>query len=300
MARVYIASSGGQHVEQRPLGTTGLSVSAIGLGAGRIGDGDCDVDRLIGTALDAGVTLIDTARSYGLSEERLGRALKGRRERVVLSTKIGYGIPGIEDWTPACITAGVDAALARLQTDHIDVVHLHSCPLDVLQRPGLIEALLDARAAGKVRVAAYSGEGEALSRAIRSGVFGVIQCSVSIVDQGALETVAEARDRGIGVIAKRALGNAPWRFSARPSEPDVAEAWERFRVLNPSPPPFTALFARFAAFAPGVSSALVGTASPAHLAETCTAIAEGPLDAAVADRLRRSFAGVGREWHGRI
>ena len=131
-------------------------------------------------------------------------------------------------------------------------------------------------------------------------MFGVIQCSVSIVDQGALETVAEARDRGIGVIAKRALGNAPWRFSARPSEPDVAEAWERFRVLNPLPPPFTALFARFAAFAPGVSSALVGTASPAHLAEACAAVAEGPLDAAVADRLRRSFAGVGREWHGRI
>jgi len=65
-------------VKPRPLGRTGLSVSPVGLGAGRIGGpgvSDADVDRLVGIALDAGVTLIDTARSYGDSEERLGRAL---------------------------------------------------------------------------------------------------------------------------------------------------------------------------------------------------------------------------------
>ena len=100
-------------MELRPLGKTGFSVSALGLGAGRIGGpetSEADVDRLVGGALDAGVTLIDTARSYGLSEERLGRALAGRRERVVLSTKVGYGVPGVPDWTARCITDGVDAA----------------------------------------------------------------------------------------------------------------------------------------------------------------------------------------------
>lgn len=294
MRRVYTAA-----VEQRRFGATGLSVSAIGLGAGSIGGADeASVDRLVGAALDEGVTLIDTARSYGRSEELLGRALEGRRDRVVLSTKIGYGIEGFQDWTPACISAGVDVALRLLRTDCIDVVHLHSCPLEVLRRPGLIEALLDARANGKLRVAAYSGEGEALSWAVRSGAFGAVQCSVSVVDQGALAVVAEARDRGLGVIAKRALGNAPWRFAARPPEPDVAEAWDRFRALKPGPPPYTALFARFAAFAPGVSSALVGTASEAHLRETCAAVAEGPL--ADAGRLRRSFDEIGRGWQGRI
>ncbi len=288
-------------VQQRRFGATGLSVSAVGLGAGRIGEADeASVDRLVGAALDAGVTLIDTARSYGRSEELLGRALEGRRGRVVLSTKIGYGIEGFQDWTPQCITAGVDAALLRLRTDCIDVVHLHSCPLEVLQRPGLIEALLDARAKGKLRVAAYSGEGEALSWAVRSGAFGAVQCSVSVVDQGALAVVAEAHDRGLGVIAKRALGNAPWRYDARPPEADVAEAWDRFRVLKPGPAPYTALFARFAAFAPGVSSALIGTASVAHLAEACAAVAEGPLDAATTASLRRSFDEAGRGWSGRI
>src|ERR1700694_3817438 len=90
-------SAGEGPVELRPLGQTGLSVSVLGLGAGRIGEpatSDADVDRLVGGALEAGVTLIDTARSYGLSEERLGRALAGRRERVVLSTEGGCGASG--------------------------------------------------------------------------------------------------------------------------------------------------------------------------------------------------------------
>jgi aryl-alcohol dehydrogenase-like predicted oxidoreductase len=305
MACVYTAD-GGARVEQRPLGATGLVVSAVGLGAGRIGDAaldDAAVDRLIATALDAGVTLFDTARSYGLSEERLGRALEGRRERVVLSTKIGYGIEGFEDWTPACIAAGVDAALRRLRTDRLDLVHLHSCPLHVLQRSGVVEALLRAKEAGKVRVAAYSGEGEALRWAWQSGAFGSLQCSVSVVDQGELAgAVREAAMRGIGVLAKRPLGNAPWRFDGRPAEPDVAEAWTRFRALalDPRPLSFTELFARFAAHSAGVSSVLLGTADPAHLTAACAAVAQGPLDEALTARLRDAWAANASGWTGRV
>jgi aryl-alcohol dehydrogenase-like predicted oxidoreductase len=293
-------------VELRPLGKTGLSVSAVGLGAGRIGGpetSEADVDRLVGGALDAGVTLIDTARSYGLSEERLGRALAGRRERVVLSTKVGYGVPGVPDWTGRCITDGVDAALLRLRTDRLDVVHLHSCELAVLERSGVAEALRSAVQAGKVRVSAYSGEGEALLWAVRSGLFGAVQCSVSVVDQAALDgAVAEAEARGIGVLGKRALGNAPWRFDARPPEPDVAEAWDRFRALRPDAGGLSwpALFTRFAAFAPGVSAVLVGTASLAHLREATGAVEQGPLDPARLASLRGAFAGAGRGWGGRI
>ena len=270
-------------MELRPLGKTGLSVSALGLGAGGIGGpetSEADVDRLVGGALDAGVTLIDTARSYGLSEERLGRALAGRRERVVLSTKVGYGVPGVPDWTARCITDGVDAALLRLRTDRLDVVHLHSCELAVLER---------------------SGEGDALLWAVRSGLFGAVQCSVSVVDQAALDgAVAEAAGRGMGVLGKRALGNAPWRFDARPSEPDVAEAWDRFQALRPEAAGLSwpALFTRFAAFAPGVSAVLVGTASLAHLKDAAGAVEHGPLDSARLASLRGAFAGRG--WGGRV
>jgi aryl-alcohol dehydrogenase-like predicted oxidoreductase len=291
---------------KRPLGATGLTVSAVGLGGGRIGDpevSDADVDRLLGAALDAGVTLIDTARSYGLSEERLGRLLPVRRGRVVLSTKVGYGVPGVADWTGPCVTAGIDAALERLATDRLDIVHLHSCGLDVLERGDVVEALVRAVEAGKVRVAAYSGEGEALAWAVRSGAFGAVQCSVSLIDQAVLGgAVAEARRRGVGVMAKRALGNAPWRFTERPPQPDVAEAWERFRALelDPGDAAWPELFARFAAFAPGVSTVLVGTADPDHLLAAVGAVAQGPLGPARVAAARGAFARVGAGWAGRV
>ena len=291
-------------MEQRALGSTGLLVSALGLGAGRIGGSEIAwVDSLISAALDLGVTLIDTARSYGDSEALLGRVLSGRRERLVLSTKVGYGALGVPDWTGECIARGVEAALGRLQTDRIDIVHLHSCPRETLERSGVVEALQAAVQAGKVRVAAYSGEGDALLWAIRSGAFGAVQCSVSVVDQGVLAgALPEAASRGLGVLAKRPLGNAPWRFSTQPAEDDVAEAWRRFGALGlqPGALPWEALFARFAAFSPGVSSILLGTSSVEHLRAAASAVEKGPLEAPLAAGLRNDFARVGSTWAGRV
>lgn len=293
-------------MEPRPLGRTGLTVSPVGLGAGRIGGpemADAEVDRLVGAACDLGVTLFDSARSYGLSEERLGRVLGGRREAVVLSTKVGYGVEGIPDWTGPCITEGIEGALRRMRTDRLDIVHLHSCGREVLERGEVVEALGRAVEAGKVRVAAYSGEGEALRWAVESKAFGAVQCSVSIVDQGVLAgAVPMAAGRNLGVLAKRPLGNAPWRFGTRPQQPDVAEAWDRFRTLALESPAsgWTPLFARFAAFAPGVSSILAGTASIAHLAETIDAVALGPLEAGLTAELRSAFSRLGAGWDGRV
>lgn len=294
---------------RRALGKSGLEVSALGLGAGRIGGDDLDdrqVDRLIGVALDAGVDLIDSARSYGRSEERLGRALAGRRERVVLSTKVGYGVPGVPDWTGRCITEGIEAALGRLRSDRIDVVFLHSCPLETLERGEVVEALLAARRAGSIRLAGYSGEGAALVHAVRSGAFEVVQCSVSVVDQGALDgAVAEAAARGVAVLAKRPLGNAPWRFRQPPAADDLAEAWRRFQQMGlaAAPPdgrPWSDRFARFAAYAPGVSAILLGTASPQHLLDAARAIGSGPLPLPEVNALREPWARSGRGWEGRI
>lgn len=293
-------------MELRAYGTTGLHVSAVGFGAGSVGEAelsDAEVARVLDVALDAGVTFFDTARSYGLSEERLGAHLAGRRDRLVLSTKIGYDMAPFPDWTAPCITAGIEAALRRLRVDVIDVVHLHSCPLAVLERGEVIGALLEAVAAGKVRVPAYSGEGEALRWAVRSGQFGAIQCSVSVVDQQVLDDVLPlAAAQGLGVVAKRALGNAPWRFAERPAAPDVAEAWQRFGelALDAGGLAWDELFSRFAAYAPGVSSMLVGTKREAHVLAACRSVAAGPLPAAQQARLRARFAEVGASWGGRI
>ena len=104
------------------------------------------------------------------------------------------------------------------------------------------------------------------------------------------------------MLAKRALGNAPWRFDARPAESDVAEAWDRFRMLRPDAGglPWPVLFTRFAAHAPGVSAVLIGTASLAHLKDAIAAVEQGPLDSRIVSSLRAAFTAAGRSWSGRI
>ncbi|HEY0480491.1 MAG TPA: aldo/keto reductase [Kofleriaceae bacterium] len=293
----------------RPFGRSGLSVSPLGLGAGEIGDAaidDAEVDALLAAAVELGVTLIDTARSYGPSEDRIGRFVAGldaaTRDRVVLSTKLGYGVPGVPDWTGDCVRLGVDAALGRLATDRIDIVHLHSCPVDVLARGDVIDALLEARRAGKVRCAAYSGDNEALEWAAASGRFDALQLSWNLCDQRAAAVIERAAAAGLGVIAKRPLANAPWRFTERPVGHEAELYWERWQVLG-----FAAgelapdeLAVRFAAHHPGVSSAIAGTRRLAHLRHNAELVARGPLPPLTAGLLRARFDAVGAGWPARI
>lgn len=293
-------------MEYRPFGKTGLDVPLLGFGAGHVGDPGLDegeVGRLLSGALDLGVTLIDTARSYGLSEERIGRHLAGRRDEFVLSTKVGYGIPGYEDWTGPMITAGVEAALGRLRTDRIDIVHFHSCPLEVLERGEVVAALQAAVAAGKVRVAAYSGDNAPLEWAIASGAFGSVETSVNLVDQRSIErALPAARERGLGVIAKRPAANAPWRFAERPAADDIALYWERWRALGLDPGGYdwTELALRFAAWQDGVHCAIVGTSRLEHLRQNVEQVAKGPLPPEVTAAIREAFQAHGAGWEGQI
>jgi len=289
----------------RPLGRTGVVVSPLGLGAGEIGDPALDereVEALLRGAVDSGVTLIDTARSYGLSEDRIGRYLAPVRDRVVLSTKVGYGVEGVPDWTGECIVRGIDRALGRLATDRIEIVHLHSCPVDVLARGEVIEGLLDARRAGKIRCAAYSGDNEALDWAAASGYFDSLQLSWNLCDQRAAAVIDRAREAGMGVIAKRPLANAPWRFAERPAGHEAELYWVRWQALGFDPAGFAwdELAVRFAAYSPGVSSAITGTRQLAHLASNAALVARGALPADVVAGVRARFAEVGGGWPARI
>src|SRR5690349_14321549 len=117
----------GRRMERRPLGSTGLLVPVLGFGSGHIGGdalGEAEAGRLLGAAVDGGVTFIDTARSYGAAEERIGRHLAHRRHELILSTKGGYGIAGVPDWSAAAVSRGIDAALRRLRVDCVDIFHL--------------------------------------------------------------------------------------------------------------------------------------------------------------------------------
>ncbi len=297
----------------RAFGTTGLHVTRLGFGAGQIGGPELSEDdaaRLLHCALDLGITLIDTARGYGLSEERIGRHLADRRASFVLSSKGGYGVDGVPDWTAEVVTRGIDDALGRLRTDVIDVFHLHSCPREVLERGEVIGALQRARDAGKIRVCAYSGENDALQWAVTSGAFASVQCSVNICDQRSLDgAVAQASALGLGVVAKRPLANFVWRFSERPVGDYAETYWGRLRAMQAAglghdEPPFGIawpdLALRFSAFAPGVSSAIVGTRNISHLRSCAEIVERGPLPSDALARLRAAFTAEDRGWDGQI
>lgn len=290
-------------VHQRPFGRTGLFVSALGLGGGALGDltlSERDATALIDGALELGINLIDTARSYGASEERLGRALAGRRDDLVLSTKVGYGVDGVADWTPAAVSRGIDDALVRLATDRLDVVHLHSCGAETLAAcaPPLVAAVQ----AGKVRVAAYSGDNRDLDAALGLGVFGAIQTSLNLCDQRAVAAVERARRAGVAILAKRPVANAPWRFDARPIGDECEPYWVRWRGLglDPGDLPWDELAIRFTAHFPGVSAALVGTRRLDHLRRNAAHVARGPLPEDAFRAIRGRFEERGHGWAGRV
>ncbi len=299
-------------VLKRPLGNSGLEVSIIGLGAGQLGGDlhEAEAAALLHGALDAGVNLIDTAPSYGCSEARIGRILRARRGEFILSTKGGYGAPGAMDWTAAAITYGIDAALLRLASEQIDIFLLHSCPLETLRRDDLLRALEDARLKGKIRVAGYSGENEALQFAIESGHFGCVMTSCNLCDQrGLRRLIPDAAQRGLGVLGKRPLANMAWQFRQCPEGQYAETYWRRLAQMGirsrftqeaDSDSAIHGLALRFSAFAPGVSSVLVGTKSLAHLLHNLDLLAEGPLDPSTLLQLQSAFFAAGADWDGQI
>lgn len=291
-------------IPKRAYGNSGLMVSAIGLGAGQIGDArleEAEVAALLNAAVDAGITLIDTARSYGLSEERIGCHLASRRDEIVLSTKLGYGIDGYEDWTGPCITAGIERALRMLRTDRIDIAHLHSCPRTTLERGEVITALERAKCDGKVRAIAYSGDGGDLACAVGTGRFDGFMASLNICDQRVIDDVLPDI-AAQGFIAKRPAANHPWRFNERPVGDYCEEYWLRWSAmaLSSHGHDWGEIAIRFAMSPPQVSSAIIGTGSMEHLKQNIAWSEAGGLGADWFGELRTAFRQHDRGWVGQI
>ncbi|OHD53975.1 MAG: aldo/keto reductase [Spirochaetes bacterium GWF1_51_8] len=292
--------------KKRVYGSTGIEVSALGFGAGHIGDPNTDESAtglLLNQALDLGITLFDTARGYGVSEERIGRHLSHRRKEFVISTKAGYGIDGVPDWTYDCILAGVERALRVMNTDYLDIVHLHSCPLDVLERGDVARALQKTVSDGKVRAAAYSGENRELAYAVTCGCFAGIQCSVNLCDQRSLEEIIPtAIKNNIGIIAKRPLANSPWRYDERPYGHYCEDYWVRLRKMSLpiDLQEYHEVALRFAVFSKGVSSAIVGSNNIEHIKHNIGLVEKGPLPADVLRGIQDAFRDSDEEWVGLV
>ena len=145
-----------ESVEYRRLGRTNLQVSVVGFGSLSIGlasTKQLPVTQLLNQALDGGLNIIDTAECYGHPNENhaeilIGKAIGSRRDEYVLSSKVGhenghFGQDG--DWSAASVLRTIERSLTRLKTDHLDIVHLHGCSVDVLRVGEVTEALKQAR-----------------------------------------------------------------------------------------------------------------------------------------------------------
>jgi aryl-alcohol dehydrogenase-like predicted oxidoreductase len=289
----------------RHFGTTGLKITALGFGAGHIGDASMtgkEAEKLLNAVADEGINLIDTARSYGLSEERIGKYLKKRRSDIVLSTKVGYGVYGVQDWTYEAVMRGVDEALKKLRTDYIDIVHLHTCTYHVLRSGEVTDALLECVNLGKVRVAAYSGDNFDLDTAIHSGRFGAVQASANLFDQRFIDhQLYTAKVKGMGVIAKRPIANAPWRYGLFPAGHYCETYWHRMRIMELDfGIPMDELALRFAAWTWGIDSCIVGTSDVARIRHNLELVRKGPLPAGMVHAIRSRFRECDHGWESQV
>jgi len=298
-------------MEQRRLGRTEIVASVLGFGGSEIGYQSVSartVARLLGSALDAGLNVIDTAECYDDSERLIGKAIGARRREFHLFTKCGHaGGWSSADWRRAPLLASIERSLHRLATDYVDLIQLHSCSLGELRKGEAIEALERARERGWTRYIGYSGDGEAARYAVESGRFDTLQTSVSIADQEAVErTLPLAIARQMGVIAKRPLANVAWRYERKPSESYYQAYWSRLQKLDypflkSSPDEALSTALRFTLSAPGVHTAIVGTTKPERWEQNAALLRAGPLPAGEFDRIRARWRAVaGESWGGQV
>lgn len=261
----------------------------LGFGGSELGfdDGvtDQQVAALLHPAIEAGLNVIDTASAYLASEQLIGRALVGRREKVHLFTKCG-ATDGFSrsDWSARGIRSQLEQSLRALKTDRVELLQLHSCGIDTLERGEAIDALEALKREGKTRFIGYSGDGDAAVWAVNCGRFDALQTSINVADQLVLEQALPlAAKASMGVIAKRPVANVAWRFGAEgPDDGYHSSYWRRLRTLDFE---FTkrplkeavGVALRFTAFQPGLSTAIVGSSSPGRWAENAALLEQGPL-----------------------
>src|SRR5438105_2861309 len=299
-------------MEKRRLGKTDMDVSVLGFGGSEIGYEQASretVAELLNSALDAGLNVIDTAECYHNSEELIGEAVSKRRSEFYLFTKCGHphGFGERADWSKDSILESIQRSLRRLKTDKIDIVQLHSCSETTLKTGEAIEALQIARDRGYTRYIGYSGDSHAARFAVETGAFDTLQTSINIADQEAIDlTLPLAREKKMGVIAKRPIANAAWKTGHRPIDSYHYEYFERLRKLNydflrDDLEKAISVALRFILSIPGVHTAIVGTKNPNRWKENARLLEAGPLDQSTFQAIRERWEECApRTWIGQI
>ena len=296
-------------MEKRKFGKTDMEFSVLGFGGAEIGwnnESGATVGDLLNSALDAGLNVIDTAAAYKTSEQLIGNAVGRRRNEYYLLTKCGaLDAFTREDWTKNGILETIEQSLRNLKTDHLDLVQLHSCSSEILNRGEAIEGLLRAQEKGYTRFIGYSGDNADALAAIETGVFDALQTSVSIADQSPIDgNIPLAKEKGLGIIAKRPIANAVWRHKELPPDSYHHEYWNRiqklkFDFLGKSLDEATANAMRFTMTIPGVDTIIVGTTRPNRWQENARFVTEGNLSDEEFEKIRNRWREVADEsWVG--
>ncbi len=302
-------------MEKVPFGNTGLTVTRLGVGLSELGELGLTPDDVktagdvLNSALDGGINLLDTAACYDNSEELVGRTVSNRRDEYVLASKCGHVAGGYQgkDWDRKTVEDSIDRSLKRLQTDHVDIMQLHSCGIDVLERGEVIEALVRAREAGKIRFVSYSGDNDDALWVVDSGHFDSLQTSFSVVDQHARTrgVLANAAAKGMGIIIKRPIANAVWNAD-RSTSSYADEYFRRAQAMAsegpiPNEPDDRILTSLGFVFShPQPHTAILGTSNPAHMRSNIQMVNEGldvPDD--VVAEIHRRFDSLGSDWEQR-
>ncbi|AMB87418.1 aldo/keto reductase [Pseudomonas agarici] len=258
------------HDLHRPLGSTGLMVSPLGLGTVKLGrdqgvkyphgfqiPNDQEARQLLKLTRDLGINLIDTAPAYGRSEERLGPLLRGQRHEWVIVSKVGEEFEvgqSRHDFSAGHTRRSVDRSLQRLETDFIDLVLVHSDGNDlaILERSGVYQTLAELKREGKIRGFGFSGKTvEGGLKALEQGDCAMITYNPN--EQHEQPVIAYALAHGKAILVKKALASGHVCLS-----PGVDPVQASFELLFEHP---------------GVASAIVGTINPLHLAHNVATVA---------------------------
>ena len=311
LRNVILLSKNLKFMEKRKLGKTDLEVSVLGFGGAELGFvpnvQQSDVDKLLNSALDSGLNLIDTAAGYLSSEKMIGEAVSHRRNEFYLISKCG-ALDGFtrSDWSKKGILEAIEQSLRDMKTDYLDVAQLHSCSAETLRQGDCIEGLQRAQEKGYTRFIGYSGDNEDAKFAIEMDVFDTLQASVSVADQSPIDgNIKLAKEKGLGVIAKRPIANAVWRNSEKPADAYHHPYWERiqklpFPFLKKSLEESIAIALRFTLSIDGVTTAIVGTTKPNRWQENAKYVAEGKLSGEEFNEIREIWNEIADEtWVGK-
>jgi len=295
----------------RTLGRTGLRVSELGFGALEIGRNwpywrkemqdflrptESEAIRVLDMAVDLGINFFDTAPAYFKSEEILGKAFKRKRNSVFIATKCGEWFDGersVYDYSAAETLKFIESSLRLLQTDHIDLLQIHSASPDVVRSGETLGAMKKARKDGKVRFLGISTDQvEAARLAIESSEYDSIQVTYNVLQpEFSREIFPLAEKEKVGVIIKGGLGAGELtsKFTDIPENQKREKIASLKRLADKNEVSIQEIALRFALSHPTVSTLIAGTKNPAHLKSNCEASLKGALDTSLMEQLSLSL-----------